>query len=344
MEFQDHVIKWLLEDENPPVKYLTLTQLLKKPESDVLVQKSKTGLMNYAVTKGILAHGSEFWEDDNHAYWKYTGKYWQVIFLGQFLADGRDPSIAKGVQELLKNRKWVIKGGGQCLTANLLTAFRRLGYDEHPVVLEETEVLAQRIVADKGIMCSAMTYSLLSRCYMALPKLLLCFGEIPEEKRTDAVNTAIKLIVECLLDQSVSEYVPGNRKSWQDILAQQPKRADLPPGQTVKAWVEHQRESFLTKHGLGTRVAKSGWYKFGFPLHYNSDILEAMYALAKIGTPFSSTLKNSLQVIEQKMTSKGVWNLDNSFNGKMWIDVEEKGRPSKWITHFALFVLRHFEG
>ena len=28
-----------------------------------------------------------------------------------------------------------------------------------------------------------------------------------------------------------------------------------------------------------------------------------------------------------------------SLNGKMWADVEEKGKPSKWLTYFGLSVL-----
>jgi hypothetical protein len=32
--------------------------------------------------------------------------------------------------------------------------------------------------------------------------------------------------------------------------------------------------------------------------------------------------------------------MEHSFNGKMWIDIEEKGEPSKWITLRALRVLK----
>jgi hypothetical protein len=42
------------------------------------------------------------------------------------------------------------------------------------------------------------------------------------------------------------------------------------------------------------------------------------------------------------MTPQGKWIMENSLNGKMWIDLEEKGKPSKWITYFALYVLNHF--
>jgi hypothetical protein len=178
---------------------------------------------------------------------------------------------------------------------------------------------------------------------MALPKLLLCFGEIPQPQRSPAVREAIELVVNTLLAHQVYVYVPGTRKQWQGVLARQPKRADLPKGQTVKAWIAQQREAFLGTHGLGTPSPKRGWLKFGFPLHYNSDILEAMVALALVGIPMNSALKEPLQVVQDKRTSEGTWILENSLNGKMWADVEQKGKPSKWITYFALVVLDHFE-
>jgi hypothetical protein len=62
-----------------------------------------------------------------------------------------------------------------------------------------------------------------------------------------------------------------------------------------------------------------------------------------LDTPLTSELQDALQVIKQKMQPEGVWHLDNSLNGKMWIDIEKKGKPSKWITYFALYVFRHFE-
>lgn len=340
----DAIINWLLQIDNPPVRLLTLTRLLHRPETDAEVQEAKARLMDYSVTQDILAHGEQFWPDDAGAYTKYTGKYWQVIFLGQFLADGHTPQIADGVQHLLAHRKWVNKSsGGQCLTANLLAALIHLGYGTHPIVLEETESLAKRILADGGIRCEVMSYSLLSRCYMALPKLLLCFGAMPPENRSPAVQEAIAWIAQTLVSNQVYIYVPGHRKIWQEqVLAQTPKPADLPPGETVKGWIANQRPRFLDEHGLGKPEPKHGWTQFGFPLNYNSDILEAMLALATVGVPMNDKLDKPLQIIRDRRTADGVWLLDKSFNGQMWTDVEAKGQPSKWITLFALAVLAHF--
>lgn len=338
-QLKKDVINWLLEKDNPPVRYLTLKHLLKDAKA---AQESKTLLMDYHVTQGIIKHLQDFIDDDK-PYHKYKGRYWQTIFLGHFTADGKDPSIEKLAEKILADRKWIWKQGGQCLTANLLAALTRLGFGDHPFVVDETERLARRIVSDKGITCEAMLYSTRSQCYMAIPKPLLLFSEIPLKKRSPVINKAGEILVNVLLDNEVYIYIHANRKEWQKILAKQPKRAELPEGQTVKAWISEQKEKFLETYGPGGHEEKKGWLKFGFPLYYNSDILEAMYALARLDIPMKPNLKKPLQIIKEKETAEGKWLMGNSLNGKMWVDVEEKGKASKWLTYFALYVLDHFE-
>ena len=105
-------------------------------------------------------------------------------------------------------------------------------------------------------------------------------------------------------------------------------------------------DEVLDERGLGELEPKRGWTQFGFPLNYNSDVLEAMVALVSVGVPLSgktrAALEKPLQVVRDKRTADGVWALEKSFNGKMWADVEVKGQPSKWITLFATIVLDHF--
>ncbi len=338
------VLEWLLDPDNPPVRYLSLTTLLHKSPESAEARKTRARMMDYPVTREILRHVDEFCQDDkNRAYWKYTGKYWQLIFLGQFLADGRDPRIARWAQDVLENREWITRAGGQCLTANVLAAFMRLGYGNHRTVVEEIQNLAKRVVDDGGLRCTAMDYSLLRHCHMAQPKLLLCFALIPAEKRSSAVRSAVRILTGNLLETELFVYVPGHQKEWQQILAHAPKQAELKKGETVKGWIAGERERFLKSHGIGNRRPKQGWLKFGFPLHYNSDILEAIYSLACLGMPMSPRLSKPLQVIREKMTKEGTWILENSLNGKMLADVEEKGKPSKWLTYFGHHVLQHFD-
>jgi len=338
---RDEVLSWLLEEDNPPVRLLTLTRLLGRPEGDAEVQAARARLMDYPVTQGILAHSDAIWASGPRAFWSYKGKHWNTVFLGQFLADGRDPRIAVGVEALLE-RRWV-GDKFQCMTACMLAAFRRLGYGDHPAVVEGTEALARQVLDEGGIDCYPMKNSLLSRCYMALPKLLLCFVEVPP-LRTPAIEEAIAWIAQELVDHQVYVYMPGNRKAWEAVRKQLPtKRADLPEGETRQSWTAKAKARFLAEQGLGELEPKSSWTRFGFPLNYNSDILEAMVALAAAGVPMSAGLERPLQAIRDKRTADGVWRLEKSLNGQMWADVEVKGEPSKWITLFALTVLAHFE-
>ena len=61
----------------------------------------------------------------------------------------------------------------------------------------------------------------------------------------------------------------------------------------------------MAEHGVGEREPKSSWTRFGFPLNYNSDALEAMVALATVGTPMTEALAKPLQLIRDKHTVDG---------------------------------------
>ena len=340
---RDAILDWLLEWDNPPVRLLALTRLLHEPETDPAVQETRARWMDYAVTQGILAQADTFWQSGPRTLWSYQGRHWNTVYLGHFYADGQDPRIAPGVERHLRERGWVWSNCFQCMTACMLAAFRRLGYGDHPVVVEETEALAQRTLDDGGIACRAMNNSLLTHCHMALPKLLLCFGEVPPEQRSPAIEGAIALVAEALLAREVYVYVPGNRKAWQAVRADLPrKKADLPAGETRQTWTAKAKARFLAEHGAGAWAPKSSWTRFGFPLNYNSDVLEAMVALATVGVPMQAALERPLQVIRDRRTAAGVWRMEKSLNGQMLVDVEVKGAASKWITLFALIVLAEF--
>ena len=342
----DSTLQWLLGADNPPVRYLTLFHLLGRDPESSEVREARAHRMDYAVTREILAHGDEFWFPKKAgfeaSYQKYHGRFWQMIFLGQFLADGHDPRIAPGVESILEAREFMDPRGLQCLTANILSAAMRLGFADHPVVEEEVEALARRVVEDGGITCGAMGYSLLEQCHMCIPKLILCFGEIPEGERSESIAAAIGLLAGKLIENQVHIYVSSHRKAWLEVLAEAPKKEDLPKGETVKAWVAERKRRFLEENGYGTRESKAGWRRFGFPLNYNSDILEALHALATVGTSMNPALEEPLRIVRRKMSEDGTWTLENTLNGKMWADVEEKGKPSKWLTLTALRVLAHF--
>jgi len=85
-------------------------------------------------------------------------------------------------------------------------------------------------------------------------------------------------------------------------------------------------------------ISKPGWLKPGFPLMYQTDILEILGILQELDY-HDPRMEDAIEKLKSKQNSEKRWNLENTFNGRMIKDVETKGKSSKWITLKALNVL-----
>jgi hypothetical protein len=346
MEKLDKTVRWLTEDDNPPVRYLTLKNLLDTPESRLRKERSK--LNSCSVIRGILKHHKTFWGKDKHLYRKYKGGYWNLIFLGDLYANGDDETIRRGVEFILADDLWHRRidhcsTEWICLSSNISRAMANLGYVDDPRVRGHIENIASAVVKNNGIICAVMDYSLLSQCYMALPKVLMALGSYTGKKRE--VKNAIRLAAERLLERDIYRYAPESQQAWNENyerLAAEIKGAKKTAGEkrTLKDELAKVRPQYL-KRNKGFKP-KAGWLKFGYPLHYNSDILEAMRSMVDAGVKYDRRMDDALDVIENNRLPDGRWKLGFSLNGKMWIDIEKRGQPSKWITYHALRVLRNY--
>ena len=66
-----------------------------------------------------------------------------------------------------------------------------------------------------------------------------------------------------------------------------------------------------------------------------------MIALGQGGDP---RLTATYRWLLAKQGAQGRWKLESSLNGKLWVDIERKGKPSKWVTLRALRVIKAMEG
>jgi len=92
------------------------------------------------------------------------------------------------------------------------------------------------------------------------------------------------------------------------------------------------RERFLVAHPTLHYGPKPGWVRFGYPLSYNSDALEALRALALHAESPRAEYAEALAVVRAAADPEMCWLLRTTFNDKMLADVEEKGAPSRWLT------------
>lgn len=344
-------LDWLLSEENPPVRHLTLTRLLERPERSAEVRAARRRLGDYGPTRRILRDRHRFWREGAPLYQKYRGGYWQLVFLGEFLAPRDLPGVEEGVEFVLAHQGFVAGAGPfwgiHCLNANVLRAMVALGFGDDPRVRAGLEHVAREVIRARGVPCFIIDWSLLPACHMSLPKVLLAMTALPPGERSPRITEATRVCVDRLLERDVSIYVSPHTREWHGRVKSAPEipsSISTRPEKRARV-VAAKREWLRRRGGPGPLKEKEGWRRFGFPLHYNSDILEAMRALVQAeAPPRTPRVQHALLRILERRLPDGRWRLDVSFNGKMIADVEAKGKPSRWITWSALSVLRYFRG
>ena len=316
---------WLLENGNPSVRYFTLTDILERSENDSEVTQTKQEITKRGVVPRILAKQKEegYWEDSRNFYTaKYKGTVWQLMILAELGADGKDDRIRNACEFILANSQdiesggfsmWVNvkKGGGRhsgvipCLTGNMVWSLIRFGYLKDPRIIRGINWITTYQRFDDAIEKSPKGWPYKSDA---------CWGK--HTCHMGAVK-ALKALAE----------IPTNKRSKDNI-------------HTIDQGVEYLLKHHIHKrsHDL-TRLSKPSWLRFGFPLMYQTDVLEILGILTKLGFK-DKRMQEAIDLLVSKQDEHGRWKLERTFNGRFQTNIEQKGRASKWITLNALRVLK----
>ena len=326
----DDIINWLLEDDNPSVKYYTLVDLLGKTFDDEEVTTAKEQIMKTGAVPKILSKQEPggYWgiQNDFYVRSKYKGTVWNLIILAELGADGEDSSIKKTCEFIFKKSQDPTSGGfsyasttagggapGEvlpCLTGNMIWSLIRLGYLDDPRVQKGIQWITkyqrfddgeQNLPKDWPYKAHKACFSKHS-CHMGVVKTLKALAEIPGNKRTPNVKNTINQAVEYLLIHHI----------------------------------------YKRSHDL-SKKSKPGWLRLGFPLMYQTDILEILDILTRLGIK-DERMQDAMDIVVSKQDDQGRWILENTFNGRFITNIETKGKPSKWITLNAIRVLKKYNG
>jgi hypothetical protein len=207
-----------------------------------------------------------------------------------------------------KGRASVVKDGC-CIDGNILYYLIHFGYLSDPRTQRLIDFQEEYYSRDDGgWLCRAYPINPKSvfpvNCYMGRVKMLRGLASIPEEKRSKKIQDIIKQEIDVILENGIYRYL---------------------------------------RNPDGSRKEKAGWKRFGFPIFYQSDILEVLGILTSLGVK-DERMSESVDYIISTQQKDGRWLLKHSFNGKMICDIEEKGKPSKWITFRALKALKGYFG
>ena len=226
-----------------------------------------------------------------------------------------------------------------CLTGNLVFSLVRFGMLGDSRVQRALDWITtrQRFDDAEGDAPTGRPYDRHEMCWgrhtcsMGAVKALKALAEVPPERRTPAVHATINAGAEYFLRHHV-----------------------------------HRRSHDLT------RDSKPGWRRFSFPLMYQTDALEILLVLTRLGregevalgadapaeavaaggagaapdgtggTPIlgDERMREALDLVASHADAQGRWKLQQTFNGRFWVDIETKGEPSRWVTLRALEVLQ----
>ena len=333
-------IEWLLEETDPSVRYFTLREILDKAKDNPQVLKTEKTIPDSPVVRKIMQKQKPegYWEEPSSPYHpKYKSSYWTLMLISQLGMDKNDERIRKacefifelqqpdgafssytperGREEYERARK---KGKKlppfheyeaslkheheySCLTGNVAAALIRLGYADHIRVKKALEWLVKIQNRDGGWLCPYW------RAHVR-DKHGCFFGTIcPME----AFSVAEKRLLT----------------------------------KNMKKTVENGAE-FLLMHRLykadhhGYKPIKKQWLTVSFPLFLGYNILRGLDVVTRLGYVKDERLSDAVDVLLQKRQTNGTWILENSPTGRMQVNLEKVGEPSKWLTLVALRTLK----
>ncbi len=323
-------VSWLLEPEDPGVKYLALRDLLDRPHDDPELVLAR----HEAHTKGPIAAILDKMQPEG--YWAkpgpgYTTKYrstdWSLIMLAQLGAQvNEDERIRRACAYLLEHG---LAPGGQfnvygtpsstidCLQGNLCWAILEMGYNDPRLELA-FEWMARTVTgegmapkSDKEAERRYFAYkcgpqfacgpNYGNSCAWGAAKVMLAFGKLPKAQRTRLIDNAIQEGVDFLFSTD-------------------PAKADWPTR-------------------LGDKPSRN-WWKFGFPVFYVTDLLQVVEGLVALGYGKDPRLANAIELIRKKQDDQGRWLLEYDYTGKTWVNFGVKKQANKWVTLRALRVLK----
>jgi len=318
-------ISWLLEPDQPAIRYRTLTELLHRKKSDPEVLEARSLIPERGWVAEILGWRDPggWWVREKSLYRpKYISTNWNLLALSDLGATRSIPAVRASCELWMERSP--LKGGGVggfsagnghlCYTGNMARALIRFGYGDDPRVRKALEWLAATAHPKGGWTCWSFGTGPAQGRNLDSWEGLSAFAAYPRSKWTPAMKRSVALGAEFFLDREL--------------------------------------------HRQGARYAP--WYRFHWPVHYYYDVLVGLDMLTALGYGDDPRLGFALELLRKKQRADGRWNLDAVHPDvgpamRRWIaghpgqaptpfSLEAVGKPSKMVTLTALKVLAAADG
>jgi hypothetical protein len=191
------VVEWLLEKDQPSIRYRTLTELLGRREGDPDVRRARGEILQRGWAAEILARRKPRagWEDGPSQYRpKYLATNWMMLVLSDLGLTRSEPVIAQLCEYWMKG--FAAQDGGlggsstgiphYCVAANMTRALIRFGYEEDSRVRRTLDRLVATADPKGGWSCWGIGRNLDSWEAMSV------FAAYPRKKWTSEMERCVE--------------------------------------------------------------------------------------------------------------------------------------------------------
>ena len=310
-----NVIDWLLEEDQPSVRYHTLVDLMGRKQDDPEVKAAHSKIPRVGWAHDLLRTQKPkgYWEAREPrtvrewvAFLRfplYNSSIWKGIVLSDLGLTAADPRVRRLADLIFEyklhfNSEVNLFTEEICIVGNVARMLTRFGYGDDRRVRKLYDWMIEDQREDGGWNCSPDTPGTLD-----VWEALAAFAALPRSKRSGKIE------------------------------------------QSISRGAEFYLERRLFREGR----KYAPWFRFHYPNHYFYDGLVGLDVITSLGFAGDRRLGPALKILRDKRRSDGTWLLDavhpdvgpgaGGTRKFKPLTLETAGKPSKWITLTALRVL-----
>lgn len=213
MKNSNNVVEWLLEEDQPSIRYFTLIHLLGRGKDDPDVKEAYSNIPKRGWAKSIFAkqRPGGFWEKKDSLYRpKYLATNWQALVLSDLGLTAKNRRIKKVADLFMK--QWLALPSSEnifndevCIVGNTARMLIRFGYEDDERVKKLFDRLVEDQKEDGGWHCFPSKKGTLDGW-----EGLAAFSALPRSKWTRKIKNSVERGAEFYLERRL--YKEGSKK------------------------------------------------------------------------------------------------------------------------------------
>lgn len=307
------IIDWLLEADEPSVRYRTLTELLDRAADEAEVTSARNAIAESADAQRIFKKmhpdgywlqrksSTKEWIGDGVEYGSFATTHFVLSYLSELGFTVEDARVAQAADRYLDLQQadgdfWLHIS---CLYSYNIRTFIRLGLRDDARVQRTIDLMLDTERADGGYLCDMHEGKYKTRtvksCVRGSAKALMAFAELPEYREHPR----------CL---ALAEYFLERGGAF--------------------------------KNGKPDEPVSDDAVRTSYPIIWRTSITEILYGLAKMGYGQDARLARAWETLEKKRNSQGRYCMDWTTSSAL-LKAGKPGEANKWITLYALLAQKY---